>query len=90
MIPLKNGQKEHSWILFWKQAKICTCRYYGNKQKAEKKTPTAKKKNKTKQVWKQLAMYELFLWSQTSCSNQFTEYKWSNWGQSLSEGPKIY
>lgn len=48
MIPLKNGQKEHSWILFWKQAKICTCRYYGNKQKAEKKTPTAKKKNKNK------------------------------------------
>lgn len=37
MIPLKNGRKEHSWILFWKQAKICTCRYYGNKQKAEKK-----------------------------------------------------
>lgn len=66
MIPLKNWQKEHSWILFWKQAKICTCRYYGNKQKAEKKsTNSEKNKKKTQtQVWKQLAMYELFLWSQ--------------------------
>ena len=87
MIPLKNGQKEQSWILFWKQAKICTCCYYGNKQKAEKKPPTTAKKSR---VWKQLAMYELFLWSQTPHSNQFAEYKWSNWGQSLSEGPKIY
>lgn len=57
--------------------------------KKQRKTHQQQQK-KNPQVWKQLAMYELFLWSQTPHSNQFTEYKWSNWGQSLSEGPKIY
>lgn len=57
MIPLKNGRKEHAWILFWKQVKICTCRYYGNKQKAEK---NPQQQQKTPQVWKELAMYDYF------------------------------
>lgn len=60
MIPLKNGQKEHSWILFWNHAKTCTCRYYGNKQKAEGKNPPTAKKPTPTQVWKQLAMYDYF------------------------------
>lgn len=49
--------KKHSWILFWKQVKICTCRYYGNKQKAEK---SPQQQQKPPQVWKELAMYDYF------------------------------